>query len=54
MPTDPALPELRVLPDPDAVAEAAAIEIAEGLRAAIAERGIAHWSTTGGSAAPPI
>ena len=54
MPTDPALPVLRVLPDPDAVAEAAAIEIAEGLRAAIAERGIAHWSTTGGSAAPPI
>ena len=54
MPTDPALPELRVLPDPEAVAEAAATEIAEGLRAAIAERGVAHWSTTGGSAAPPI
>lgn len=54
MPTDPALPELRVLPDPEAVAEAAASEIAEGLRSAIAERGVAHWSTTGGSAAPPI
>ena len=54
MPTDPALPVLRVLPDPDAVSEAVAIEIAEGLQAAIAERGIAHWSTTGGSAAPPI
>ena len=54
MSTDPSLPELRVLPDPEAVGGAAAIEIAEGMRTAIDGRGVAHWSTTGGSAAPPI
>jgi 6-phosphogluconolactonase len=48
------LPELRVLPSPEAVAAAAAEEIAAGLAEAIRLRGIAHWSTTGGSAAPPI
>lgn len=48
------LPALRVLASPDAVAAAAAAEIAAVLAAAIGARGIAHWSTTGGSAAPPI
>ncbi len=43
------LPELRVAADADAVAEAAAREIAHGLAAAIAARGVAHWVTTGGS-----
>jgi 6-phosphogluconolactonase len=47
-------PTLRVLAAPEDVAEAAAAEIAGVLSAAIAERGVAHWSTTGGSAAPPI
>ena len=48
------VPELRVLPTPEAVADAAAIEIAAGLASAIGARGVAHWSTTGGSSAPPI
>ena len=48
------LPLVRVLPSADAVAEAAANEIASCLSAAIAERGVAHWATTGGSAAPGI
>jgi 6-phosphogluconolactonase len=48
------LPDLRVFPSPDDVARAAADEIARVLAAAIAERGTAHWATTGGSAAPPI
>lgn len=48
------LPELRVLATPEAVADAAAGEIARLLAAAIAERGVAHWATTGGSAAPGI
>lgn len=48
------LPIVRVLPTADAVAEAAATEIVAALAGAIAERGVAHWSTTGGSAAPGI
>ena len=48
------LPLVRVLPTADAVAEAAATGIVAALAAAIAERGIAHWATTGGSAAPGI
>ena len=48
------LPLVRVLATADDVAEAAATEIATSLAAAIAERGVAHWSTTGGSAAPGI
>jgi 6-phosphogluconolactonase len=48
------LPVVRVLPTADAVAETAAEEIVAALADAIAERGIAHWSTTGGSAAPGI
>jgi 6-phosphogluconolactonase len=54
MPDSPALPDLRILATPDDVAAAAADEIARVLRDAIRERGVAHWSTTGGSAAPPI
>lgn len=56
MPGDPrtTLPELRILPSTEAVAEAAADQIARSLAASIAERGVAHWSTTGGSAAPPV
>lgn len=42
-------PELLVLPDPDACADAAAERIAANLAAAAAERGRAHWATTGGS-----
>lgn len=49
-----ALPELRVLSTSEAVADAAAAEIARLLATAIAERGVAHWATTGGSAAPGI
>jgi 6-phosphogluconolactonase len=48
------LPVVRVLPSADAVAEAAAREIVVALAGSIAERGVAHWSTTGGSAAPGI
>ncbi|MEO5964830.1 MAG: 6-phosphogluconolactonase [Candidatus Limnocylindrales bacterium] len=48
------LPELRVLATADEVAAAAADEIARVLAAAIRERGVAHWATTGGSAVPPI
>ena len=56
MPTDPRapLPELRILATPEAVAGAAAAELARLLADAIAERGVAHWATTGGSAAPGI
>jgi 6-phosphogluconolactonase len=48
------LPDLRVLATPDAVAEAAAGEIARVLGEALATRGIAHWATTGGSSASPM
>jgi 6-phosphogluconolactonase len=53
--TDPPTgPELRVFPTLAALYDAVAGEIVRVLSAAIAERGVAHWSTTGGSAAPPI
>ena len=42
-----------VLPT-DAVPAAAAAEIARILAAAVEARGVAHWATTGGSAAPGI
>jgi 6-phosphogluconolactonase len=42
-------PRIEVLPDPEAVSRAAAEAIADGLRAAIDERGRADWATTGGS-----
>jgi 6-phosphogluconolactonase len=54
MPTHATLPQLRVLPDPDAAAVAAATASAEGNRSAIEARGLAHWATTGGSAAAPM
>jgi 6-phosphogluconolactonase len=47
-------PEVRVLLTKDALYDAVAAEIVHALGAAINERGVAHWSTTGGSAAPPI
>jgi 6-phosphogluconolactonase len=51
--SDP-MPDLRVLPDADAVFAAAAEVIAQALEAGLAARGRADWATTGGSAAPPI
>lgn len=48
-----ALPRLLVLPA-HAVPGEAASEIARALAAAIEVRGVAHWATTGGSAAPGI
>jgi 6-phosphogluconolactonase len=50
----PVRPALLVLPDAGGVYGAAARLIADGLAAAIDARGVAHWSTTGGSAAPGI
>jgi 6-phosphogluconolactonase len=49
----PSQPEVRVL-HPDQVAWAAAELIAATLADAVAVRGVAHWATTGGSAAPGI
>ena len=51
---DASMPEVRVLATAKEVAAAAADEIAKVLAEAIRGRGEAHWSTTGGSAAPPI
>ncbi len=48
------LPQVRVFRTADDLWKAAATEIVGSLAAAIAERGVAHWSTTGGSAAPGI
>jgi 6-phosphogluconolactonase len=50
---DESLPRLVVLSS-DAIAGAAAAEIARILRTAVEARGVAHWATTGGSAAPGI
>ena len=56
-------PRVLILPDREAASAAAAEAIADALVAAVAARGIAHWSTTGGStpvgiyralAAPPL
>ncbi len=47
-------PALRVLPTGADVFRSAALMIVEGLAAAIAVRGVAHWVTTGGSACPGI
>ncbi len=52
--TGQVLPQVRVFPTTDELWKATATEIAESLAAAVAERGVAHWSTTGGSAAPGI
>ena len=48
------LPQVRVLPSVDEVSRAAAEEIVRVLGDAIRDRGVAHWATTGGSAAPPV
>jgi 6-phosphogluconolactonase len=42
-------PELVVVQDAEAASGVAAERIAEALKAAVAARGVAHWSTTGGS-----
>ena len=47
------LPRLVIVP-PDEVSAAAAEAIATALANAIAAHGVAHWATTGGSAAPGI
>ena len=52
-PLSPSLPRLVVV-GADAVSGAAADAIARVLAQAIAARGVAHWATTGGSAAPGI
>lgn len=54
MSTTDGRPEIRVLAGSGEVAEAAAAEVADGLASAIAARGVAHWATTGGSAAPGL
>lgn len=45
----PGAPTIRVLDDPVAASQAAAVAIAAGLRDAVAVRGRADWATTGGS-----
>jgi len=47
-------PSVVILPDPAAVAADAADRIAGALAEAVAERGRAHWATTGGSTPVPI
>jgi 6-phosphogluconolactonase len=42
-------PRIEVLESPEAASAAAAAAIAAALTAAVSERGVAHWSTTGGS-----
>ena len=42
-------PELRVYPTAPDVSHAAARRIADAIGSAVAERGVAHWVTTGGS-----
>jgi 6-phosphogluconolactonase len=43
-----------VLADAAAASDGAAVHIAAALRAAVRDRGVAHWATTGGSTAPAI
>jgi 6-phosphogluconolactonase len=47
-------PRILTVADPAAASELAATHIATSLRAAVVARGVAHWATTGGSAAPGI
>lgn len=47
-------PELIVVASPSEAARTAASLTADILAAAISERGVAHWATTGGSAAQPL
>lgn len=51
--TNSGLPQ-RIVVGTDEVSGAAAAEIAHVLEEAVAARGVAHWATTGGSAAPGI
>ena len=53
VPVEDSLPAVRILP-PGEVAWATAERIAGTLADAVSARGIAHWATTGGSAAPGI
>ncbi|MBI2763308.1 MAG: 6-phosphogluconolactonase [Chloroflexi bacterium] len=46
--------QIVVYPKPADVSQAAAIRIGEALSRAVAERGVAHWVTTGGSTPGPI
>jgi 6-phosphogluconolactonase len=47
-------PRLLVLPTAADVEAAAAEEVARALAEAVADRGVAHWATTGGSMAPGL
>lgn len=47
-------PRIEIVADPVDAAELAAGHIAAALATAVAERGVAHWATTGGSTAPGI
>jgi 6-phosphogluconolactonase len=47
-------PRILTVADPATASERAAAHIAATLSAAVAARGVAHWATTGGSAAPGI
>jgi 6-phosphogluconolactonase len=47
-------PRVLTVPDQATASDAAAAHIATALAAAVHARGIAHWATTGGSAAPGI
>lgn len=43
-----------VMADAAATSDGAAVHVASVLRAAVRERGVAHWATTGGSTAPAM
>ncbi len=47
-------PRLEIVADPALAAEQGAGHIAAALAAAVGERGVGHWATTGGSTAPDI
>ena len=44
-------PDIVVVRDPEAATDAAAVHVADALQAAVEQRGVAHWATTGGSSA---
>jgi 6-phosphogluconolactonase len=52
--SSPTRPVLSVVHDPSSIGVTAAAFIVARLAAAIRERGVAHWCTTGGSSAPGI
>jgi 6-phosphogluconolactonase len=47
-------PRILTVADPSAASELAAAHISSALSASVTARGVAHWATTGGSAAPGI